>query len=440
MINIESKNMTAPAFDEIDKPSLGIIRDCVHCGFCLTACPTYLETGNEVDSPRGRIYLIKSAIEGRIPMGEALVRHLDLCLGCLACETACPSGVDYSQLIEASRSQIERRYKRPFGDRFYRSILFSIFPYPKRFRLLLPFLFLYQTAGIRRLVQSSGILHRLSIRLAHMAGMLPEIKSAFCPSLPSLTSSKGKRRFRVALLTGCVQSVLFPEVNEATVRVLAENGCEVVIPQGQGCCGALSLHSGRLSESREFARSNIEVFENPDFDMIIVNSAGCGSAMKEYGEILKRDSRYAERGEKLGKKVKDIMEFLSDIGIQGELKELKLRVTYQDACHIVHAQRIKSHPRKIINQIPGIEFIELPESDICCGSAGIYNLVEPEMSEKLLKRKISRLKETEADVLVAGNPGCLLQIGMGIRGYGLNIKTAHPVELLDWAYRGSVVR
>jgi glycolate oxidase iron-sulfur subunit len=425
--------MTAPAFDEIDRPSLSVIRDCVHCGFCLTACPTYLETGNELDSPRGRIYLMKSAIEGRIPMGEALVKHLDLCLGCLACETACPSGVDYSQLIEASRSQIERRYRRPFWDRFYRSLLFSVFPYPKRLGLLLPFLFLYQATGVKGLVQSSRVLRKFSDKLAHIEGMLPEVKSVFPSPLPNLTPAKGKRRFRVALLTGCVQSVLFPETNEATVRVLAENGCEVIIPKGQGCCGALSLHSGRLSESRDFARSNIEVFENSDFDAIIVNSAGCGSAMKEYGELL-NDSR----AEKFGKRVKDIMEFLADIGIQGELKELRLRATYQDACHIAHAQRIKTHPRKIIKQIPGIEFIELPESEICCGSAGIYNLVEPEMAEKLLQRKISKLKETGAQVLVAGNPGCLLQIGMGIRRYGLNIKTAHPVELLDWAYRGKV--
>lgn len=433
------KNTAFPPFDEIDRPSLNIIRDCVHCGFCLMACPTYLETGNELESPRGRIYLMKSAIEGRISMGEALVNHLDSCLGCLACETACPSGVDYSQLIEASRSQIERRYKRHLGDRFHRSLLFSIFPYPKRLRLLLSFLFLYQTTGVKRLVRSSGILRIFSEKLSHTEEIMPEIKfSSFFSTLPNLTPAKGKRRFRVALLTGCVQSALFPETNAATVRVLAENGCEVVIPRGQGCCGGLSIHSGRLSEAREFARSNIEIFEDLDVDAIIVNSAGCGSAMKEYGELLRDDRTYAERGEKFGKKVKDITEFLSDIGLQGELKELKFRVTYQDACHIAHAQRIRTHPRKIINQIPGIEFIELPESDICCGSAGIYNLVEPEMAEKLLRRKISKIRETGAEILVTGNPGCLLQIGMGIRRYGLNIKTAHTVELLDWAYRGSV--
>jgi len=425
------------AFDEIDQPSIDIIHDCVHCGFCLSACPTYLETGNELDSPRGRIYLMKSALEGRIPLGESLVKHLDLCLGCLACEPACPSGVRYGRLIESGRSQIERRYDRPFSEKFYRSLLFSIFPYPKRLKFLLPFLLLYQATGINRLIRSSRILHSLSKKLIHMEEMLPNIKlSSFFSSLPDVTPAKGKRRYRVGLLTGCVQSVLFPEINSATVRVLSQNGCEVIIPKNQGCCGALSLHSGRLSEARDFARSNIDVFEKYDVDAVIVNSAGCGSTMKEYGELLNNNPSYDERAEKVTKKTKDVMEFLADIGLQGELKELKLRVTYQDACHIAHAQRIKEHPRKIIKHIPGIEFVELPESDLCCGSAGIYNLIEPDMAEKLLERKISKLKETGVQVLVAGNPGCLLQIGMGIKRHGLSIKTAHPIELLDWAYQG----
>jgi len=427
------------AFDEIDQPSIDIIHDCVHCGFCLSSCPTYLETGNELDSPRGRIYLMKSALEGRIPLGESLVKHLDLCLGCLACEPACPSGVRYGRLIESGRSQIERRYDRPFSEKFYRSLLFSIFPYPKRLKFLLPFLLLYQATGINRLIRSSRILQSLSKKLIHMEEMLPNIKlSSFFSSLPDVAPAKGKRRYRVALLTGCVQSVLFPEINSATVRVLSQNGCEVIIPKNQGCCGALSLHSGRLSEARDFARSNIDVFEKYDVDAVIVNSAGCGSTMKEYGELLNNNPSYDERAEKVTKKTKDVMEFLADIGLQGELKELKLRVTYQDACHIAHAQRIKEHPRKIIKHIPGIEFVELPESDLCCGSAGIYNLIEPDMAEKLLERKISKLKETGVQVLVAGNPGCLLQIGKGIKRHGLNIKTAHPIELLDWAYKGSI--
>lgn len=431
---------TFRAFDEVDRPSLDIIKDCVHCGFCLPACPTYLETGNELDSPRGRIYLMKSAVEGRIPMGDSLVKHLDLCLGCLACEPACPSGVRYHNLIETARFQIERRYDRPLSERIFRSLLFSVFPYPKRFRLLLPFLYLYQVTGLRRLIESSRILHKLSTKFGHMEEMLPKVKfsSLSSSSLPRVIPAKGKKRFRVALLTGCVQSVLFHETNAATVRVLTENGCEVVIPRDQGCCGALSVHSGRLSEGRNFARSTVDVFEVLDVDAVIVNSAGCGSTMKEFGELLKDDPDYSERGEKLSKKTKDIMEFLANVGLQGKLKELDLRVTYQDACHIAHAQRIKAHPRKIIKQIPGIEFVELPETEVCCGSAGIYNMVQPEMSESLLERKISNLKETRVRVLVAGNPGCLLQISKGIKKHGLNIKTAHPIELLDWAYQGNV--
>ncbi len=436
-IIIEEGTTKFQAFDEIDRPSPDLIQDCVHCGFCLSACPTYLETGNELDSPRGRIYLMKSALEGKIPMGGSLVKHLDMCLGCIACEPACPSGVKYSRLIESARSQIERRYERPFSDKLHRLLIYSIFPYPKRLRLLLPLLYLYQVSGLKHLVHTSGILRKLSSRLSKMDDMLPAIKSSeLFPSMPNLIPAMGKKRYRVAFLTGCVQSVLFPRTNEATVRVLSENGCEVVVPRNQGCCGALSLHSGRMSEARDFARININIFERSDYDAIIVNSAGCGSAMKEYQELLKGDESYAERAERISNKTKDIMEFLDEIGLRGELREVKCRVTYQDACHIAQAQRIKSQPRNIIKKIPGVEFVELRESELCCGSAGIYNMVEPEMSGRLLDRKIGNLKETDADLLVAGNPGCLLQIQMGIIQNGLNVKTAHPIELLDWSYRG----
>ena len=435
---MEEHATTFRAFDDIDRPSPDLVKDCVHCGFCLSACPTFLVTGNELDSPRGRIYLMKSALGGKIPMGGSLVKHLDMCLGCIACEPACPSGVQYSRLIESARSQIERRYERPFSDRLHRSLIFSLFPYPKRLRLLLPLLYLYQASGLRDLIQQSHILQKLSKTLSRMDEMLPDIKSStLFPSMPNVVPAKGKKGHTVALLTGCVQGVLFPQTNEATIRVLSENGCEVVVPRNQGCCGALSLHSGRLSEAREFARANINIFESSDHDAIIVNSAGCGSAMKEYRELLKGDRSYAKRAERVSNKTKDIMEFLDQIGLQGELKEVKCRVTYQDACHIAQAQRIKSQPRNIIRRIPGVEFVELPESELCCGSAGIYNIVELEMSGRLLDRKIRNVKDTKADLLVAGNPGCLLQIQMGIKQNGLNAKTAHPIELLDWAYSGS---
>ena len=425
------------AFDETDRPSRKIIEDCVHCGFCLSACPTYLETGNELDSPRGRIYLMKSASEGKIPLEGSLVKHLDMCLGCLACEPACPSGVRYGNLIEAGRSQIERRYERPFFERLYRSLIFSIFPYPRRLRILLPFLYLYQKLGVRSLLSSLRVIPG---RLAQMEEMLPEVTSPTATSAPpQIINARDKPRLRVALLTGCVQSVFFAKTNEATVNVLAENGCEVVVPRNQDCCGALSVHSGRLSEGREFAKSLIQQFEGLDVDAIIVNSAGCGSTIKEYGEILEDDHEFAERAREISAKTKDIMEFLAEIGLSGELKELNVKVTYQDACHLGHAQRIKDQPRKILRQIPGLELIELQESDLCCGSAGIYNLVQPETSRRLLDRKTGHLKNTGADIIAAGNPGCLLQIQKGIKQHGLSIKTAHPVELLDLSYRGKMI-
>lgn len=427
------------AFDDQDKPSADIIRDCIHCGFCLSACPTYLQTGNELDSPRGRIYLMKSASKGEIPLEGSLVKHLDMCLGCLACEPVCPSGVKYGSLVEAGRSQIDRRYERSTFDELYRSAIFTLFPYHQRLKLMLPLFYVYQKLGLRSLVQSSGIIGRISKKLAKMEEMLPEVNSpAFPRELPGVIPAKGKKRYRVAMLTGCVQSVFFSRTNEATARVLAENGCEVVVPQNQSCCGALSVHSGRLEEGRKFARLTIKAFEELDVDAIVINSAGCGSTMKEYGEILKSDTEYSDRAQALSEKTKDVMEFLSDIGLVGELKELNMAITYQDACHIAHGQRIKEQPRAVIKQIPGLEFIEMPESDLCCGSAGIYNLVQPQMSESLLERKMNNVRQNKVDYLVAGNPGCLLQIQKGIKAEGLNIKTAHPIELLDWSYKGSV--
>lgn len=427
------------AFDEKDKPSPDLIKDCVHCGFCLAACPTYLETGNELDSPRGRIYLMNSAVNGEIPIEGSLVTHLDRCLGCLACEPACPSGVKYGSLIEAGRSQIERRYDRPAFDKAYRSAIFALFPYPGRLKLMLPFIYLYQKLGLRDLIQSTGIIGRISHKLANMESMLPRVDSPLLPKgLSEVIPAKGTKRYRVAMLTGCVQSVFFSKTNSATARVLAENGCEIVVPQNQSCCGALSVHSGRLDEGRDFARQIIGAFENLDVDAIIINSAGCGSTIKDYSEILKDDTQYAQRARAVSQKAKDIMEFLSEIEMQGDLNELDINVAYQDACHIGHAQRIKEQPREVLKQIPGLKLVEMPESDMCCGSAGIYNLVQPEMSHDLLDRKMRNIVQNEVDHIVSGNPGCLLQIQKGIKKEGLSIKTAHPIELLDWSYRGRI--
>ena len=374
-------------FDEIDRPSQSIIDDCVHCGFCLSACPTYIETGNELDSPRGRIYLIKSVMEEKIPLGDSVVRHLDQCLGCLACETACPSGVKYRFLIESSRAQIERNYRRSLRDKFFRGFIFKLFPYQKKLGLLLPFLYFYNKTGIRRLFSAAGILRRISNNLYKMEQMTPSVDNIKVKKYPEVIKSKNETSYKVAFLTGCVQNVFFSKTNTATIEVLTKLGCEVIVPSDQPCCGALSNHSGRLEEARDFARRIIDVFATLDVDYFIVNSAGCGSNIKEYAELLVNDGEYLEKARKLSSMTRDILEFIDEIGLNGNLKNLNLKVTYQDACHISHGQSIRSAPRNVLLKIPGLELIEMNESDHCCGSAGIYNLVQPEMAEKNTSKK-----------------------------------------------------
>ena len=425
------------AFDDTDRPSGKIIQDCVHCGFCLSSCPTYLETGNELDSPRGRIHLIKAAAEGRIPMGTSLVKHLDLCLGCLACETSCPSGVKYGSLIEMSRAQIERRFKRGLGEKILRAFIFKIFPYPQRLRLLLPFVYLVKVLGLKK-VFPPALLNRVSLSASSMFHMLPEVSSAFGETLLASYPALEERRKKVALLSGCVQGVFFPEINRATIEVLRASGCEVFVPQNQGCCGALSVHSGRLEEGRMFARRLVDLFTALDVDAVVVNSAGCGSTMKEYAEILRGDPVYSEAAARLSAKTVDVMEFLSDAGIGAPLHPLDIRVTYQDACHIVHGQRIRSAPRELLRTVPGLEFTEMPRSDHCCGSAGIYNIMQPEMSTRLLSGKIREVEKTGADYLAVGNPGCMIQIRKGLLGSGSLTKVVHPVEILNWSLKGGI--
>lgn len=425
------------AFDDTDRPSGKIIQDCVHCGFCLSSCPTYLETGNELDSPRGRIHLIKAAAEGRIPMGTSLVKHLDLCLGCLACETACPSGVKYGSLIEMSRGQIERRFKRGLGEKILRAFIFKIFPYPQRLKLLLPFVYLVKILGFKKIFPPA-LLNRVSLSVSSMFHMLPEVSSAFGETLLASYPALEERKKKVALLSGCVQGVFFPEINRATIEVLRASGCEVLVPQNQGCCGALSIHSGRLEEGRMFARRLVDLFAALDVDAVVINSAGCGSTMKEYAEILRGDPVYSEVAARLSEKTVDVMEFLSDTGIGAPLHPLDISVTYQDACHIVHGQRIRSAPRELLGSVPGLKFTEMPKSDHCCGSAGIYNIVQPEMSSELLSRKIREVEKTGADYLAVGNPGCIIQIRKGLTDSDSQTKVVHPVEILSWSLRGDV--
>ncbi|MBI2884313.1 MAG: 4Fe-4S dicluster domain-containing protein [Candidatus Methylomirabilis oxyfera] len=425
----------ARAFDQLDPPDPELFLDCIHCGFCLPTCPTYLVLGNEMDSPRGRLYLIRTASEGKIDASDSFAKHMDLCLLCRACETACPSGVQFGFLMETTRGQLERRYQRSAVERRFRDLLLRTFTHLGRLRTLIRVLRLYQRSGLQRLIRGSGLLSRLG-RLSRMEALLPHISDPHAFVLPEITSANGPSRGRVGLLLGCVQRFFFAHVNAATVSVLSENGYEVIAPQDQGCCGSLLIHEGEREQGKALARQTIDLFERVGVDHIVVNAAGCGSAMKEYWELFRTDSAYARRAEAFSKKVRDVSELLAGVSLYGKLQPLNVTVTYHDACHLAHGQKIRQQPRALLTQIPGLRFIELKESDFCCGSAGIYNLLHPEPAQQLLDRKIDRIKETGANIVVSGNPGCSLQIEKGIRERGLKIRVMHPVELLDASYRG----
>ena len=405
------------------------LRTCIHCGLCTSACPTYLELGSEADSPRGRIHLMRGVAEGRIDWTADVVKHLDLCLECRACETACPSGVKYGSLLEAARSDIAKTYRRPWRERLILSVLRDgLFPYPRRLRWALAPVRLFGGA-IRG---ASGVLPK---DVRRMLGLLPaKIESEKAYALPEVMPAEGERRARVALLTGCVASVLFARTNWATARVLARNGCEVVIPKAQGCCGALHLHSGAPETTREFARRNLDVFDVDSVDAVIINSAGCGSTVREYKDVLEGDPRYAEKAHAFSAKAKDISVFLHELGLRPVPNSLNLKVAYHDACHLSHGQGVREEPRKLLASIPGVKVVDLRNPEICCGSAGLYNILQPEMADRLLQNKVDAVLETGADVLATGNPGCLMQIARGLRERGSGVRVVHPVELVAEAY------
>lgn len=423
-------------FDATHPPSRELVEDCVHCGFCLPACPTYLLWGEEADSPRGRIYLMRAGLEGRASWSDGFRRHFDTCLGCMACLTACPSGVRYDALIEATRPQVERHGRRSFTDRLFRSLIFSIFPHPTRLRIVAWPLWVYQKSGLQSLVRASGLLKLLPARLIAMERLLPAISTSMGRRLPAHIGAQGVPRGRVGLLLGCVQRVFFAHVNDATARVLAAEGCDVEIPAEQGCCGALMLHAGREDEAAASARRLIDAFEAAGVDHIVINAAGCGSAMKSYGELLRDDPAYADRARAFASKCVDVSELLADLEPRATRHPVPMRVAYHDACHLQHAQRVRQPPRDVLRTIPGIEVREIAESDICCGSAGIYNLLEPETAGRLRDRKVQHVLATEAEAVVSSNPGCLMQIASGLEAAGRSIPTLHLVELLDRAIRG----
>jgi glycolate oxidase iron-sulfur subunit len=428
---------TKPAFDDHHPPSPELIADCVHCGFCLPTCPTYLLWGEEMDSPRGRIYLMKMASEGDIGMSTDLTRHIDQCLGCMACVTACPSGVQYDKLIEATRQQVERRYSRPLHERLFRQMLFALFPYPERLRALVPLLWTYQKAGMRRVFRSPLAERYIPEGLRGMETVMPPVKlGAMRKRLPQFTRAQGERRRRVGLLSGCVQRIFFEPVNEATIRVLAAEGCDVVVPPSQGCCGALHIHGGREEDGLDFARRLIDTFETWAVDTVVVNAAGCGSNMKEYGYLLRDDPRYAERAKQFSEKVRDVSELLDELEPVATRHPVPLRVAYHDACHLAHAQGVRRQPRAVLRAIPGLEVVDIPEAEICCGSAGIYNLVEPAPAAELGERKARNILSTAPQAIATSNPGCLLQINAALQRIGASVPTLHPVELVDASMRG----
>jgi glycolate oxidase iron-sulfur subunit len=423
-------------FDAHRPPSREIVADCVHCGFCLPACPTYVLWGEEMDSPRGRVYLVRMGLEGRAAFTKSYLEHFDACLGCMACVPACPSGVKYGALIEAVRPQLERHAARPLGDRVFRWAIFALFPYPERLRVMMWPLWLYQRTGLQRLVRGSGLLTLMPRRIQTMEALAPPLPRVLDGRLPDRIPARGPTRLRVGLLLGCVQRVFFSDVNAATARVLAAEGCEVIVPQDQGCCGALMVHAGQEQQALDTARRLIDAFDKADIDLIVTNAAGCGSTLKEYGDLLRDDAVYADRAAALAARCRDISEVLADLEPRAPRHPVRLRVAYHDACHLQHGQGITAQPRCVLQTVPGLELLEIPEGSLCCGSAGIYNLVEPEPAHALGARKARHILATGADAVASSNPGCLLQIRAELAHMGRSMPMLHMVVLLDASIRG----
>jgi glycolate oxidase iron-sulfur subunit len=420
-------------FSGPDKPSYDDYARCVHCGLCLNHCPTYKLWGLEADSPRGRIRQMVLVDQGRLPLGETFVKHIDQCLDCRACETACPSGVEYGKLVEAARAQIEQNYRRPFFSRFGRDLVFRrLLPYPNRIAIVARVLRIYQRSGLQALARATGILYLLG--LAEREQLLPPIdRKFFFSQLGRTYPAVGPRRARVALFAGCIAQVSFSALHDATIRVLTANGCEVVVPAGQTCCGALATHAGVRDTARSLAHTNLDVFLRDDFDAVITNAAGCGSTLKEYEQLFAEGAEDHAKAHAFRKKMRDVTEFLADLGLSAPLTSLPLRVTYQDSCHLLHGQKIRDAPRKLMRAIPGVKLVEMAMADYCCGSAGSYNVTETKTSLDILAEKMKHARATNAPVIVTANPGCLLQMRAGAKIHSTGQEVVHVIELLDRA-------
>ena len=420
-----------PAFHGPDRPPPALIDKCVHCGFCLPTCPTWQNWQEEMDSPRGRIDLFRALEDGRVPMTPVVAEHFDRCLGCMACLTACPSGVRYDHVIEAARARVERDHRRPLLERLHRALVFALFPYPARLRATAVLLWLWRVTGLRWIVRTLGLLRPFP-RLAALEALAPPLSlREIRTQLPPLTPAAGERRLRAGLLGGCVQRVFFPNVNAATLRVLAAEGIEVVVPEGQGCCGALSLHAGREEEARRMARELVERFEREQLDVVVVNAAGCGSHLKDLGHLFAADASFLPRARAFASRVRDVSELLAALPARAPRGALRARVAYHSPCHLGHAQGIQDPPRALLRSIPGVEIVEVPDGDQCCGSAGVYNLVEPESATEVGRRKAGNVLATKATLLASANPGCSLQIRRMLGEAGADLEAAHPIEILD---------
>jgi len=411
---------------------------CVHCGLCLNHCPTYRLWQLEADSPRGRIRQMMLVEQGELPVSEGFVDHIDKCLDCRSCETACPSAVNYGKLVEHARARIERDYKRPLLSRIARDFVYRrLLPYPERIAMAAKLLRIYQRTGLQTAARATGVLKLFG--LAERDLLLPPVdRQFFFDQLGKTFAAQGNRRARVAFFAGCVANVTFSALNEATIRVLTANGCEVVVPDGQFCCGALPAHAGVRDVARDLARRNIATFASADFDALVTNAAGCGSTLKEYDHLFTENEPEYAAAAALARKTRDVTEFLVALGLSAQLKPVPARVTYQDSCHLLHGQRIREAPRQLLRAIPGVEFVELPFADICCGSAGVYNVTETHASLDLLAEKMACAKTTSAQIIATANPGCLLQLRAGAEIHKTGQEILHVIELLDRACKSSV--
>jgi glycolate oxidase iron-sulfur subunit len=418
-------------YSEIDPPAFSEILRCTHCGMCLNQCPTYRALGWEMDSPRGRIYLMRGVAEGRFGIDSMFAEHMDVCLACRACQSACPANIDFGKMVEAARWQVNQAIPKSRTEKFVRWAVFEqLFPYNGRLRLFATLIMLYQRVGVQALARKLNV---IPAGLRDSERLLPRLPLRFTP-LGKRYRAAGQKRGRVALLSGCVMGTVYAPVNAATIRVLRRNGYDVVVPAKQICCGALSVHAGERALAKEMAKRNIDAFDDGGNDAILVNAAGCGVAMKEYGDLLKDDPLWRARAEKFSARVRDVSEFLDAEGIQAPTRRIDRRATYQDPCHLAHGQGVRAQPRRLLQSIPGLVVVEMRDPDRCCGSAGIYNITHPDIAMQVLDAKMENIAAAQPEIIVTGNAGCMLQLQLGVHRAGLNAEVLHVMELLDRAY------